>query len=203
MDAAGLVSIHVPLAEHDRPSRARWMPLDWFQFTCPSRSTTARGMSAHTKSGFQFTCPSRSTTTVTVQGDRDWKFQFTYPSRSTTCITAQERLNQVFQFTCPSRSTTVQKSTSALRREFQFTCPSRSTTECEQSYTERQVVSIHVPLAEHDGTLYNMIAAGAQVSIHVPLAEHDPQAAAACTRRSSFNSRAPRGARQDTQLLYP
>ena len=105
------------------------MPLDWFQFTCPSRSTTARGMSAHTKSGFQFTCPSRSTTTVTVQGDRDWKFQ--------------------------------------------FTCPSRSTTECEQSYTERQVVSIHVPLAEHDGTLYNMIAAGAQVSIHVPLAEHD------------------------------
>jgi len=101
------VSIHVPLAEHDRPSRARWMPLDWFQFTCPSRSTT----------------------TVTVQGDRDWKFQFTCPSRSTTCITAQERLNQVFQFTCPSRSTTTQRPPPAPAAQ----------------------VSIHVPLAEHDG----------------------------------------------------
>jgi len=59
----------------------------------------------------------------------------------------------------------------------------------------RLEVSIHVPLAEHD--VYNRPGTPESgVSIHVPLAEHDNAKAAACTRRSSFNSRAPRGARR-------
>ena len=82
-------------------------------------------------------------------------------------------------------------------------------------------VSIHVPLAEHDEEmgLSNVLS---QVSIHVPLAEHDSSLSRiskstisfqfTCPSRSttnvsfsdienllSFNSRAPRGARQAEQ----
>ena len=35
-----LVSIHVPLAEHDITSCLKWTIILAFQFTCPSRSTT-------------------------------------------------------------------------------------------------------------------------------------------------------------------
>ena len=61
---------------------------------------------------------------------------------------------------------------------FQFTCPSRSTTVYFGGYNNSFLVSIHVPLAEHDfptsDQLYDFL-----VSIHVPLAEHDhfPQCA--------------------------
>ena len=79
--------------------------------------------------------------------------------------------------------------------QFQFTCPSRSTTTEYKDFRKQQVVSIHVPLAEHD--LKWLISPGVHVSfqftcpsrsttvfvpfkfvrinvsIHVPLAEHD------------------------------
>ena len=61
--------------------------------------------------------------------------------------------------------------------------------------TYQCVVSIHVPLAEHDeetGKYYQMI----RVSIHVPLAEHDHTVKNSGLENISFNSRAPRGARQ-------
>ena len=55
-------------------------------------------------------------------------------------------------------------------------------------------VSIHVPLAEHD-RLRLRLSRDSQVSIHVPLAEHDAGVAGIMARSTSFNSRAPRGAR--------
>ena len=61
--------------------------------------------------------------------------------------------------------------------------------------TYQCVVSIHVPLAEHDeetGKYYQMI----RVSIHVPLAEHDVKNQHLLISGGSFNSRAPRGARR-------
>ena len=57
------------------------------------------------------------------------------------------------------------------------------------------LVSIHVPLAEHD-FIQPVLFCQCGVSIHVPLAEHDPTRAAIATRPIRFNSRAPRGARQ-------
>ena len=57
------------------------------------------------------------------------------------------------------------------------------------------VVSIHVPLAEHDrNTAFRQMKQ--PVSIHVPLAEHDVGGGKKMnSARASFNSRAPRGAR--------
>ena len=57
---------------------------------------------------------------------------------------------------------------------FQFTCPSRSTTLVQTLFLSIGDVSIHVPLAEHDGSeLIKKYSGG--VSIHVPLAEHDDE----------------------------
>ena len=55
---------------------------------------------------------------------------------------------------------------------FQFTCPSRSTTRIPPGEITVPLVSIHVPLAEHDAGP-RPFSAGKKVSIHVPLAEHD------------------------------
>ena len=55
---------------------------------------------------------------------------------------------------------------------FQFTCPSRSTTPNPRADKDDYVVSIHVPLAEHDSKKAALWPPP-PVSIHVPLAEHD------------------------------
>ena len=56
-------------------------------------------------------------------------------------------------------------------------------------------VSIHVPLAEHDISQVKLLPK-IKVSIHVPLAEHDFCNARYCLGGFGFNSRAPRGARR-------
>ena len=56
--------------------------------------------------------------------------------------------------------------------KFQFTCPSRSTTQPAAGRVSERGVSIHVPLAEHDGYRAGLLLRQL-VSIHVPLAEHD------------------------------
>ena len=56
-------------------------------------------------------------------------------------------------------------------------------------------VSIHVPLAEHDLQGF-LLLAPVGVSIHVPLAEHDQYSWKRVPHSASFNSRAPRGARR-------
>ena len=145
------VSIHVPLAEHDRCFWATCLSLPQFQFTCPSRSTTD-GLSQHRQRHFRFN--SRA-----PRGARRSGADCALPCR-----------------------------------QFQFTCPSRSTTHAERPWSPEAQVSIHVPLAEHD-----MFAAFTsdfiKVSIHVPLAEHDGNTINKNCPYFGFNSRAPRGAR--------
>jgi len=129
-------------------------------------------------------------------------FQFTCPSRSTTKGDGQSLPNNVFQFTCPSRSTTAgrrcrdddlprfnsraprgarldQSNKLNQQIQFQFTCPSRSTTSFGAVSMMTMSVSIHVPLAEHD-TYRDLLE----------------------TDTSSFNSRAPRGARLPPFFRY-
>ena len=69
-----------------------------------------------------------------------------------------------------------------------------------QFYATAQV-SIHVPLAEHDLETEKAAKAKA-VSIHVPLAEHDFISVNRLKSILSFNSRAPRGARHVLFHLY-
>ena len=125
-------------------------------------------------------------------------FQFTCPSRSTTGRLYNVMRELLFQFTCPSRSTTTQLSLWHSWPEFQFTCPSRSTTLDFTGLSHFFGVSIHVPLAEHDGGCQPLEPVS--VSIHVPLAEHDKTSCPARPSSTSFNSRAPRGARHCAPL---
>ena len=57
-----------------------------------------------------------------------------------------------------------------------------------------------MPLAEHDQAL-GIYPVPYVVSIHVPLAEHDIQAAGASSSHWCFNSRAPRGARHSAGYI--
>ena len=145
------VSIHVPLAEHDKPFYIEAREDIKFQFTCPSRSTTCPTRAALVPRGFQFTCPSRSTTVFLSRYRLSRTFQFTCPSRSTT--SERVELNKQIRVSIHVplaehdsfknlRATAAQSFNSRAPRgarrsvrlrdvgltEFQFTCPSRSTT---------------------------------------------------------------------------
>ena len=145
------VSIHVPLAEHDRIDhrsyaeqgsfnsraprgarpllRANPRTAAAFQFTCPSRSTTTAGSRRCCTGGFQFTCPSRSTTSVRVIRGKLLPVSIHVPLAEHDAPPAGAGFGIVkFQFTCPSRSTTPSHTSLAELYAFQFTCPSRSTT---------------------------------------------------------------------------
>ena len=61
------------------------------------------------------------------------------------------------------------------------------------------VVSIHVPLAEHDSTSSGVIYVR-KVSIHVPLAEHDPAQVIRRFPESKFQFTCP--SRSTTQQVY-
>ena len=70
---------------------------------------------------------------------------------------------------------------------------------CRAYMYARGLVSIHVPLAEHDGYAHEDRWIS-RVSIHVPLAEHDALESAKAGHVWGFNSRAPRGARLTATL---
>ena len=78
------VSIHVPLAEHD-VTILRKLSAGSFQFTCPSRSTTA------------FDRALRQAEEVSIHVPL---------AEHDLIINARLQLRLQFQFTCPSRSTT-------------------------------------------------------------------------------------------------
>ena len=128
LDNEDIVSIHVPLAEHDRRSRLLAGRISCFNSRAPRGARRTRSPRFTSCSAFQFTCPSRSTTG--------------------NC--RAKRRNTGFQFTCPSRSTTAVAAAWKAAFKFQFTCPSRSTTSTFGAVTFTACVSIHVPLAEHD-----------------------------------------------------
>ena len=80
---------------------------------------------------------------------------------------------------------------------FQSTCPLRGTTCNDLKPRRRDGISIHVPLAGHDGRRAAQSLHDGMISIHVPLAGHDRAGfgRARCARH--FNPRAPCGARRD------
>ena len=78
------VSIHVPLAEHDELFRKVNYSVSWFQFTCPSRSTTTDARLSYPSLVVSIHVPlAEHDLQQAIQSVAD-EFQFTCPSRSTT-----------------------------------------------------------------------------------------------------------------------
>ena len=189
-----------------------------FQFTCPSRSTTYYLTRLIREEEVSIHAPlAEHDPDCGLQAPAEPRFNSRAPRGARRDKPAHAEPLGEFQFTCPSRSTTALPHRAPGRIEFQFTCPSRSTTLPAEVLVMIDPVSIHVPLAEHDrgrGSLGNPLivsihvplaehdrlvhahAHGLAVSIHVPLAEHDFAFDMSVTVVMSFNSRAPRGARQ-------
>ena len=82
---ASMVSIHVPLAEHDGEEIVYVGQAFEFQFTCPSRSTTAVAVDIREiRGGFNSRAPRGARPTPFLPSAAAPAFQFTCPSRSTT-----------------------------------------------------------------------------------------------------------------------
>ena len=101
-----IVSIHVPLAEHDLWHMAHREADARFNSRAPRGARPLSSYVLLLSASFQFTCPSRSTTDRVLKSLHSLRFQFTCPSRSTTASIAYTAGSLAFQFTCPSRSTT-------------------------------------------------------------------------------------------------
>ena len=166
-----------------------------FQFTCPSRSTTHKDGRRPDACGFQFTCPSRSTTCgqLVYQGLTGVSIHVPLAEHDVAVI-EKSPPGTCFNSRAPRGARPPTGSWLPRSWKFQFTCPSRSTTAVKRPAGHEAFVSIHVPLAEHDGVKPQKAAARA-VSIHVPLAEHDAPVVVITPVVKGFNSRAPRGAR--------
>jgi len=154
-------------------TRVQVAPYHGFQFTCPSRSTTASAVPFHRHLKFQFTCPSRSTTyTARCSMTREAvSIHVPLAEHDETGKSLVAVVNVSIHVPLAEHDH-YRRPLSSSGYQFQFTCPSRSTTHCKHCPDSAPYVSIHVPLAEHD-TNYERRFARCLVSIHVPLAEHD------------------------------
>jgi len=168
-----MVSIHVPLAEHD----------------------TYRDLLETDTRSFNSRAPRGARLVFDAEYRDEWSFNSRAPrgARPSDCPGAG--LPAPFQFTCPSRSTTKPRTEpprppsvsihvplaehdhrrphrQRLPQRFNSRAPRGARRTKASYYIDRLIVSIHVPLAEHDGvgSHYGLCD---HVSIHVPLAEHD------------------------------
>ena len=147
------VSIHVPLAEHDSA-------LNCPDISCSRFNSRAPRGARHDPEGME-----RLNLSFNSRAPRGARPSSEFMQSINSCFNSRAprgaRLSQWaisskhgwFQFTCPSRSTTNEdRWISRDDFQFQFTCPSRSTTSNPRLLNSASVVSIHVPLAEHDCT---------------------------------------------------
>ena len=82
-------------------------------------------------------------------------------------------------------------------RAFQSTCPARGTTNRVGNHDICRTISIHVPREGHDPLESVQHLDKPSISIHVPREGHDTSSTDLSKRKSDFNPRAPRGARQN------
>ena len=189
------VSIHVPLAEHDLQTLKNNADNSGFNSRAPRGARRITQYHSKRFNSFNSRAPRGARPGYHSSSPNSGKFQFTCPSRSTTALKALKALKALVSIHVPlaehdARTGSTARPLSSFnsraprgarppmcrqlcaRSAFQFTCPSRSTTVYFGGYNNSFLVSIHVPLAEHDfptsDQLYDFL-----VSIHVPLAEHD------------------------------
>ena len=129
MSDPALISIHMPLAGHDKYAMAGAANDFAFQSTCPLRGTTGRITMLVDDNVFQSTCPLRGTT-------------FARPVDLTV-----QNFNP--RAPCGARLVTV-KTGPGTYKKFQSTCPLRGTTWVGYFRMVNGTISIHVPLAGHD-----------------------------------------------------
>ena len=175
----GLVSIHAPSRGATSPNTPPRRSTA-FQFTPPLWGATSSFDSILRRIQFQFTCPSRSTTAFGDWLRAHWGVSIHVPLAEHDALPGTVDEAEPVSIHVPLAEHDVHESWPACQAaQFQFTCPSRSTTLCTYSGRRRTAVSIHVPLAEHD-ECPSVIS----------------------SRRSRFNSRAPRGARPHSHFLH-
>ena len=145
------VSIHVPLAEHDIWSVMRVSSLVIVSIHVPLAEHDCTSLIRLEEITVSIHVPLAEHDGGAERAVGREEFQFTCPSRSTTGRRAPWISTLFVSIHVPLAEhdmTSTCGSTAHLR--FQFTCPSRSTTLGRFQFPRLTFVSIHVPLAEHD-----------------------------------------------------
>ena len=196
------VSIHVPLAEHDLVA-----PVELRLFEVSIHVPLAEHDPSYCVS------PDRLCVSIHVPlAEHD------------QVIIHPPRIQESFNSRAPRGARPRSRRSRLSRRSFQFTCPSRSTTPGQDQRPGRCQVSIHVPLAEHDLPCAVSFALGARFNSRAPRGARRSTSGATttaswfqftCPSRSTtsdvrrlhfrlhrFNSRAPRGARRSSRRYH-
>ncbi len=190
-----MVSIHAPRAGRD-VSALEILPV-WssFQSTRPARGATGKYLKLELVVLVSIHAPraGRDVQTVGSGFIRD-RFNPRAPRGARPFhFHAPESLD-AFQSTRPARGATVSVFTFIFCGLFQSTRPARGATDCLHGCGFVLMVSIHAPRAGRDlGRIRNYRPRN--VSIHAPRAGRDTPRTGARLGRTSFNPRAPRGAR--------
>ena len=195
-----------------------------FQSTRPMRGATAGNKLPAELSAFQSTRPMRGATEVATGLTAGAEFQSTRPMRGATgrCGTAYggagvsihaphagrdafpkalAQINEEFQSTRPMRGATFRCGfASSEQRRFQSTRPMRGATLRFVLDNNDLDVSIHAPHAGRDALLTSL-RVPTSVSIHAPHAGRDFCEVGGTRWKSSFNPRAPCGARPPVRFL--
>ena len=192
-----MISIHVPLAGHDRVRGCTARPSVDFnpRAPCGARRSTATGSASLTQD-FNPRAPCGARLEVKYTAGYVLPFQSTCPLRGTTpawCCAARARCISIhvplaghdgvheygatirakFQSTCPLRGTTRLETLSRLAADYfnpRAPCGARLNTYARK--LAENLISIHVPLAGHDNSR-RPASSASSISIHVPLAGHD------------------------------
>ena len=190
------VSIHVPLAEHDKV-----MPL-----SLRSASVSIHVPLAEHDAQMRVSSLTHEVSIHVPLAEHDTPFQrplWPPPRFNSRAPRGARHLYLVpqpekagFNSRAPRGARLVASGISAEIFSFQFTCPSRSTTYRNGKPVCTWAVSIHVPLAEHDNAVAFRACSLMSFNSRAPRGARR-SARNGCAPGGRFNSRAPRGARHD------
>ena len=166
----------MPLAGHDFSGCGSGSPRRNFNPRAPCGARRDKSQGRRLDADFNPRAPCGARPVASARFGTTTEFQSTCPLRGTTershwAIVVSYNFN-------PRAPCGARLNADAIRGEilqFQSTCPLRGTTEVGVEGLVADEISIHVPLAGHDGVRGRLDGFDAQISIHVPLAGHDPK----------------------------
>ena len=142
----------MPLAEHDLSRIININGHRGFNSRAPRGARPKVKISKMKIDAFQFTCPSRSTTSMTTKSSIHFAVSIHVPlAEHDRGASSGRHWQGRFNSRAPRGARPATRQRPPSPSTFQFTCPSRSTTNGVNHLRINSVVSIHVPLAEHDG----------------------------------------------------
>ena len=203
--AGRAISIHVPLAGHDPRREYACCEYQQFQSTCPLRGTTdSTQLIADSIMQISIHVPLAGHDRQPVRRHERWE-NFNPRAPCGARHTRQQGSSGAttnFNPRAPCGARLVQSKMLSWLGEISIHVPLAGHDHLWANFYCLQGISIHVPLAGHD-TISDIFIDLLDISIHVPLAGHDDAKEVIIAAKADFNPRAPCGARPRQRFQHP